>query len=175
MEKFITKHVDSSVWIGAFIPDSRDKTEGIHKECRLFLDNIMTNERNTRLRISFTAMGEILKKHLWKPTDSDRECGIEAMKDYITRAGPRVDVYSPRLLGAPEFLSVAISNLRNCCDDMLKANADATILAYAMVDREASTLITLDNHLLFCNNVRSAVSEFRREYNLPKLGIRPVS
>ncbi len=175
MSKFITKHVDSSVWIGAFMPDKKDRRDGIDKLCLGFLDNVLQNESNTRLRMCFPALGEILLKYMWA-NDADRDPkGMEKLKSYVASAGSRIEPYSPKLVGLGEYLHEAIATLRDSCENMHKANADNTILSYAAIDQEAVSLYTLDGHMLQCPALGDALRTFRKKYEMPQLKIKYVA
>jgi predicted nucleic acid-binding protein len=171
--KFIFKHVDSNILIAAFVPDEKDRRNDAYKRCIAFLQRVKDKEKNTKLRISLTALGEVLQILLHK-REAERERGLSEMCSYFQDMKGRLEPYSPKLKGQPENLHLALKKAGSCCEEMKDSQADASIVACAMTDPDAVTLYTMDTHLLSCGHVKETVREFRRENNLSKLRIRGV-
>ncbi len=93
---------------------------------------------------------------------------------FVRRMGKRFEPYSPKLKGASSNIHEALGLIGHCCADMESAQADASMLAYAMVDPAAITLYTVDAHLLSCRRVSKAVQQFRVDHDLGKLRIKPI-
>src|SRR2546427_13239970 len=88
--------------------------------------------------------------------------------------GKRLKPYSPKLKGTASNIHEALGLIGHCCNDMESAQADASMLAYTMVDPAAITAYTVDRHLLLCRKVQEAVQQFREDHNLERLRIKPI-
>ena len=171
MPELIVKHLDSFILIAAFMPDARDiRLE--HEVCKRFLDRVLEHEPNTKLRISITALGEVLVEFLRRKIPE--EASLRKLWEFVRKMGKRFEPYSPKLKGTASNIHEALGLIGHCCDDMESAQADASMLAYAMVDPAAITVYTVDRHLLLCRKVQEAVQQFREDHNLEKLRIKPI-
>ena len=171
MPELIVKHLDSFILIAAFMPDARDiRLE--HEVCKRFLGRVLEHEPNTKLRVSITALGEVLVEFLRRKMPEEASLG--RLWEFVRKMGKRFEPYSPKLKGTSSNIDEALGLIGHCCDDMESAQADASMLAYAMVDPAAITLYTVDVHLLSCRKVQEAVQQFREDHNLEKLRIKPI-
>jgi hypothetical protein len=166
------KHVDTEVFIAAFIPDEKDRLDKNDVRCRSFLTRVLNNEPTTRLRLSFTALGEFLFVYLTRR--SRLAVTLDPFQQYISQMRDRFEPYSPELKGPPEKLHYALRMAGSCCEVGKSSHADAMISAYAMVDPEAVGLYTRDRHMISCPVLNDNIREFRRENQMPRLRIRMV-
>ncbi|MEM3656531.1 MAG: hypothetical protein QXP58_08480 [Thermoprotei archaeon] len=173
---FEVKHLDTNIIMAAFFPSPSDINNDMHTNCLDFLNHIKSSEPNTKLRVSFTALGELLYKNLKRNTQEFKD-GYEKLKEYIESIGnKRFEVYSPKLKGIPEKLGEVIEKIKATAgDQIVNSHADVLILTYAIVDGEASALYTTDGMLLSSIPIKNVVEEFRRNNCMRKLSIKPIN
>jgi len=174
LPNFIAKHIDSCVFISAFMPDEEDHQAGLDVVARSFLIQIVDHEPNSRLRMSLPAWGEVLLRHLKSKADDPTQAGMQTLKEFFRTSGQKLEPFSPKLRGTPENLNNVLGSVKDCCEEMKNSHADTQIVAYAMVDPDASNLYTTDNHLLTCTRLRNVIRDFREDQNLRRLRIGPV-
>lgn len=168
----VVKHVDTHIFVSAFIPDEKDRLDRNDAKCNSFLNRVLTTEPTTRLRISFTALGEFF--YICLARRSRMTINLDQFFEYVSRMGDRFEPYSPELKGPPEKLHEALRIAGDCCDVGKTSHADAMISAYAMVDSEAVGLYTQDRHMLSCPVLHERIREFRKMNGMPKLRIRQI-
>jgi hypothetical protein len=166
------KHIDSEIIVAAFIPDEQDRQQKNDVICVSFLNQVMAKEPNTRLRVSFTALGEFF--YVYARRRNHTQVHLDGFLDFCTRMGKRFEPYSPELKGPTGKLHEALKSTGDCCETGKKSHADALISAYAMVDSEAVSLYTLDRHMLSCPVLHDRIDEFRKANELGRLRIRPI-
>jgi hypothetical protein len=157
------------------MPDKGDRQDGLDEVSKSFLTQIVDHEPNSRIRVSLPAWGEVLLRHLRAKDEDATQLGMESLKAFVRASGQKFEHYSPKLRGIPENLDDVIGSVKDSCDNMTDSHADTQIVAYAMVDSDASTLYTTDLHLLRCTKVGAVIREFRRNNLLRSLRIRPIA
>lgn len=173
--KFEVKHLDSNIIIGAFFPDKKDIERDNDRLCSRFLNWICDHELNTKLRMSLVAYGEVLYKMQDSKDQRRIHSGYDRFIKYTERMGERFEIYSPKLEGSSEDIDKAIHILKKRDMEIRKYNADALIVAHAMVDKDASSIYTMDGHLLSGVEIETAVRIFRKNRSMRSLAIRPVN
>jgi len=168
----IVKHVDTEVFISAFIPDDRDRIDKNDAKCLSFLTKVLSSEPNTRLRVSFTALGELL--YVYATRRDYSTVSLTPFLEYAMQMGNRFEPYSPELKGHPKNLHEALKTAGDCCEKGKTSHADAMIVAYALVDSEAVSLYTQDRHMLNCPILNERIRQFREEHDLSTLRIREI-
>ncbi len=160
--------------MAAFFPSQGDMKNDMNTNCLSFLNWIKDHESNTKLRVSFTALGELFYKTLSMDNQEFMD-GYKKLMDYIKSMGDRFEPYSPKLKGIPEKLGEVIQKIIDVAgDQIVNSHVDILILTYAIVDKEASALYTTDSMLLNTIGIKNVINEFRKDNYMRKLSIKPI-
>ncbi|MDG7046990.1 MAG: hypothetical protein JRN53_05330 [Nitrososphaerota archaeon] len=124
--------------------------------------------------MSLVAYGEVFNKMQTSKDQRTIHNGYDKFIEYKKNMGKRFEIYSPKLEGSSEDIDKAIHILKERDVEIRKSNADALIVAYAMIDNDASSIYTMDNHLLNGVEIDTAVNMFRKKRSMRSLAIRPV-
>jgi hypothetical protein len=150
----------------------KDRLDRNDLRCNSFLTRVLEQEPTTRLRVSFTALGEFF--FIYSRRRDRATVNLNQFLEFSDRMGDRLEPYSPELKGPPEKLHEVLKIVGSCCEASKKSQVDALISAYAMVDSEAVGLHTNDRHTRNCPMLQERIREFRKTNQLGRLRIRGV-
>ena len=121
----IVKHVDTEIFVAAFIPDEKDRLDHNDAVCKSFLTRVLEREQNTRLRVSFTALGEFF--FIYSRRRMRTAVSLDQFLAFSDQMRDRLEPYSPELKGPTEKLHEALKIAGSCCETSKKSHADALI------------------------------------------------
>ncbi len=170
-KEFQIKHLDTNILINAFFGDESDPEKN---EYLYFLEWIREHESNTKLRVSLPALGELLYETLKVDEDSFAK-GYSRFRLYLKEMGERFEPYSPKLSDAPAYIDDFIKRLKErALNVFADSPADVVIVAYAAIDKDASSLYTTDSRLLNSEILSKIINEFREAHEMRKLRVKEI-